>query len=102
MAVCIREFPDGRVCRERGPVLDSRPIRYGRIQVTIDAVQACVVECPKCGPRIQLTLDVGPSPKRYVPSRNSERRRNAAALARQRLREMAARPLTRAERRRRA
>ena len=98
MAVCVHEFPDGRVCRERGPVLDSRPIRDGEDR----AVQASVVECPVCGPRIQLTRDAGASLKRYVPSRNAERKRNAAALARQRTRETAARPLRRSERRRKA
>lgn len=69
MAICIREFPDGHVCRERGKVVDTRLDRddLGR------AFQSRVIECPSCGLRRQAVYDDGPTENRYVPSENAER-----------------------------
>lgn len=69
MALCGREFPDGHVCRERAPVIDTRLIRddQGR------AVQRRVIKCPICGLMEQDVFARGPTEKKYVPSDNSER-----------------------------
>ena len=74
MALCVREFEDGRICRERSPVVDTRPVRdaSGR------AKQARVVECPSCGLRHQSVYDDGPATNRYVPSENADRARRIA------------------------
>ena len=69
MAWCVHEFPDGRVCRERGPVVDTRPV----IGDDGKAQQVRIVACPVCGPRLQSIRDDGPAEKRYVPSQNGER-----------------------------
>jgi len=64
-ALCLRDFGDGRICREGVAVLDSRVVRdeNGR------AKQVRVVECPVCGLRLQARYDEGPTEKRYVAER---------------------------------
>lgn len=68
MAICVREFDDGRMCREHAAVVDTRPCRddLGR------AKQLRVVDCPSCGLRIQMVSDEGPTEKRYVVKRTRE------------------------------
>jgi hypothetical protein len=85
-ATCVAELGQGRVCRERGRVLDVRLIR----DVAGIARKRLVIECPACGLRLQSIVDEGPSAKRYVPSSNSERpwkprRGKAAGRERQRV-----------------
>lgn len=64
MAICGRDFGDGRICRERAPVIDTRPTR----DENGHACQLRVVKCPSCGLRLQMVSDLGPTEKRYVIS----------------------------------
>jgi hypothetical protein len=68
MAICCRDFGDGRVCRERAIVVDTRPTR----DETGLARQLRVVNCPSCGLRLQMVSDEGPTEKRYVVERVRE------------------------------
>ncbi len=64
--LCLREWPDGMVCREPVRVLDSGIERDKNGK----ARQKRLVECPNCGPRLQVTYDYGPTKKRYVTDRD--------------------------------
>jgi hypothetical protein len=70
-ALCLRDFGDGRICREGVAVLDSRVHRgscpCGKEQDL--AKQTRIVECPVCGLRKQARYDEGPTEKRYVAER---------------------------------
>jgi hypothetical protein len=62
VAICVRDLPDSRICRERVTVLDSR---LGRDEKD-KARQLRIVDCPTCGLRRQVTYDDGPTKKRSV------------------------------------
>lgn len=70
-ALCVREFSDGTVCRERLMLLETRLVRDedGR------AVQERVGECPRCGLVLQAISHEGLTAKRYVVRRQRPRRR---------------------------
>jgi hypothetical protein len=78
MAICCRDFGDGRICRERAVIVDTRPTR----DESGCAKQLRVVDCPSCGLRLQMVSDEGPTEKRYVVKRmrDTVAAREAAAV----------------------